>query len=135
MAQSWSIQQEGDQYFLRLPLRRAEKEDVFEQMQNYVDTHLSDRITLRHVAQHCGISTSSVSQIFQKRIGLSFHRYLTQRRLSAAEALLLSGVPLEQIYKTVGYQDYSSFFRAFRSRNHCSPTQFLQIHSRKQDPG
>lgn len=89
----------------------------------YVEDHLFQNLTLEIVASACGISTSYVSQLFRKHLGISFCQYLAKRRMETARQLIQSGIPLAEVSKTVGYQDYSSFYRTFRKQFGCSPAR------------
>ena len=100
------------------------KQDLLEGIIAYVDEHLEGRITLQMVAEHFHVSVSTVTQLFQHRTSTTFHGFLTERRMAAAEVLIRDGVPLEEVGKRVGYTDHSSFYRAFRQFHGVSPREF-----------
>ena len=91
---------------------------------NYVDAHLNERITLKIIATHCGVSVSTVTQMFQKQANSTFHDFVTGRRMVVADRLIREGIPLEQVGKLVGYQDHSTFYRAFRQHFGVSPREY-----------
>lgn len=109
---------------LLLPVQIETGDGRLDKIRAYVEEHFADKITLEDVARHCGVSVSTVVQLFQKQLGMGFHQYLTKHRMMAAEALICAGVSLEQVYKMVGYRDYSSFYRAFRKFYQCSPRTY-----------
>lgn len=100
------------------------KPELLEQIVHYVEAHLSERITVADIAARFWVSQSTVSQLFRKKMGISFYRYVTQRRLLEAKLLIRSGVPMEQVSIAVGFQDYTTFYRAFKSEFGQSPAQF-----------
>ena len=100
------------------------KQQLLDQICTYVDTHLTERITLQIISEHFHVSISTVTQLFQKKAGLTFHQFLTNRRMAAAKELIARGVPLEEVGKQVGYNDHSSFYRAFRNYYGTSPRDF-----------
>lgn len=102
----------------------AGKPELLDQIINFVEAHLSERITLADVAARFWVSQSTVSQLFRKKMGISFYRYVTQRRLLESKLLIKTGVPMDQVSISVGFQDYSSFYRAFKSEFGLSPAQF-----------
>lgn len=106
---------------------RAEKPQLLDQVLAYVEQHLSERITLPEIAHHFYVSESTVSQIFRKKMGISFYRCVTQRRLIAAKSLIEEGLLLENVGQQVGFADYSSFYRAFRQEYGISPRQYRKI--------
>lgn len=102
----------------------SSKPELLEQIINYVEAHLSERISVSDVAARFWVSQSTVSQLFRKKMGISFYRYVTQRRLLEAKLLIKTGVPMDQVSIAVGFQDYSTFYRAFKSEFGLSPAQF-----------
>ena len=105
----------------------AEKPELLDQVLAYVETHLAERITLGDIAKHFWVSQSTISQVFRNKMGVSFYRCVTQRRLIAAKSLIIEGLPLEAVGQRVGFSDYSSFYRAFKQEFGISPRQFRKM--------
>lgn len=110
-------------------LTKAEKPELLDQVIVYIEEHLSEKITLADVARHFYISESTVTQTFRKKMGVSFYRCVTQRRLIAAKGLILQGLPMDTVGERVGFTDYSSFFRAFKQEYGLSPSQYKKLQS------
>ena len=110
-------------------LMTAEKPALLEQLLAYIEMHLAEHITLIGTAQQFYISSSTVSQLFSGKMGVSFYRYVTQRRLIAAKSLIEQGHLLEHVATQVGFQDYSSFYRAFKQEYGISPRQYRTLHT------
>jgi AraC-like DNA-binding protein len=103
---------------------------LLEQITAYVDAHLTEKLTLKDISAHCGVSVSTVTQLFQKRATTTFHDFVTQRRLEMAQKLIREGMPLEQVGKEVGYRDHSTFYRAFLRHFSLSPREYrMQMQS------
>lgn len=100
-----------------------------EQILRYIQAHLSEPISLSHTAQKFHISESTLTHLFHREVGISFYRCVTLRRLIRAKSLIAQELPLEQISQQVGFSDYSSFYRAFKSEYGISPAQFRRIAS------
>ena len=105
----------------------AEKPELLDQVLAYVETHLAERITLGDIAKLFWVSQSTISQVFRNKMGVSFYRCVTQRRLIAAKSLIIEGLPLEAVGQRVGFSDYSSFYRAFKQEFGISPRQFRKM--------
>ena len=106
------------------PSTAQRKSAMMKKITAYVDAHLHERITLKIVATHCGVSVSTVTQLFQKQADETFHDFVTKRRMVMADSLIREGIPLEQVGKMVGYQDHSTFYRAFRQYFGISPREY-----------
>ena len=102
------------------------KQDLLERIGTYVEANLHRRVTLQEISGEFKVSVSTVTQLFQKRANTTFHQYLTHCRMEAAQELIRSGVPLEEVGRQVGYTDHSSFYRAFRQTFGVSPREFKQ---------
>lgn len=109
----------------------AEKPELLDQILDYVERNYASRITLSDIARRFYVSEGTVTQTFRKKMGTSFYRCVTQRRLIAAKSMILDGVSLEDVAAQIGFSDYSSFYRAFRQEYGISPRQFRKM----QDPG
>ncbi len=103
-----------------------------DQITAYVDANLTEKITLKVISAHCGVSVSTITQLFQKKTAITFHDFVTQRRMEIAQKLIREGVPLEQVGKEVGYRDHSTFYRAFHRQFGLSPREYrIQVTAAK----
>ena len=110
-----------------LDLLKAEKPDLLDEVLAYVENHFSDRITLEETAKHFYVSVSTITQLFRQKMGTSFYRCVTQRRLISAKTLIREGKSLEDVSRAVGFADYSSFYRAFKKEYGITPRQYTQL--------
>ena len=105
-------------------LRQHNQEQLLEEICTYARKHMTQKITLKEVAKHCGVSVSTVTQLFRKLQKDTFHNYVTKQRMEQAENLIREGVALEEAGRQVGYTDHSSFYRAFCQIHGKSPREF-----------
>lgn len=106
---------------------QAEKPELLDRVMAYIEDHLSEKITLEETASAFYVSVSTITQLFRQRMGTSFYRLVTQRRLIAAKTRIGQGENLEDVSRAVGFQDYSSFYRAFKKEYGISPRQFTKL--------
>lgn len=104
-----------------------EKPELLDRIMGHVESHLAEKITLPDIAARFWVSQSTISQLFRKKMGISFYRYVTLRRLTEAKVLIKTGIPMDQVSIAVGFQDYSTFYRAFKSEFGISPAQFRKM--------
>ena len=119
----------------RQGVEEAEKPELLDRIMAYIEANLSARITLADTARQFYISESTVSQLFRRKMGVSFYHCVTQRRLIAAKALILEGVALEAVAGRTGFTDYSAFYRAFRQEFGISPRQYRSLQEGNRNKG
>lgn len=105
-----------------------EEPELLDEVMAYIEAHLDDKITLAAAAHRFWVSESTISQLFRRKMGVSFYRCVTQRRLISAKSLITDGVALETVSQRVGFRDYSTFYRAFRGEYGISPRQYRKMH-------
>lgn len=106
---------------------RAKKPELLEQVMAYIEDHLQEKITLEEIARQFYVSVSTITNLFRQKMGTSFHRCVTQRRLIAAKSRISAGENLEDVSRAVGFSDYSSFYRAFKKEYGITPRQYTQL--------
>ena len=109
------------------PVLKAEKPDLLNEVLAYIELHLDEKITLEETAKHFYVSVSTITQLFRQKMGTSFYRCVTQQRLIAAKTCISQGMSLEDVSRTVGFADYSSFYRAFKKEYGITPRQYTQL--------
>lgn len=102
----------------------AEKPELLDRVMAYIEGHFFEKISLSDIARHFYVSESTISQLFRKKMGVSFYRCVTQRRLISAKNLILKDIPLEDVAQQTGFSDYSTFYRAFKGEFGISPRQY-----------
>lgn len=102
---------------------KAEKTELLDQVTAYIEQNYHRHILLSDLAKRFYVSESTISHTFKEKVGVSVYRYVTQRRLIAAKALLSENAPLDDIAAQVGFADYSTFYRAFKKEYGISPRQ------------
>jgi AraC-like DNA-binding protein len=69
-----------------------------------------------------GLSEARVRRLFHYEVGVTFARYIRQRRLAHASVLLQDwALPIKQIANDCGYEDVSNFYRDFRQAYGVTP--------------
>ena len=91
----------------------------------YINEHYREDLSLDMLANQFFISKYHLSREFNRLVGTSVYRYITQKRLVVAKQMLTEGVPSSEAFQHCGFGDYSSFYRAFRSEYQISPKEFV----------
>lgn len=106
---------------------KTEKPELLDNLVGYIESHLSERITLADTASRFFVSESTIGQTFQKKMHVSFYHYVTQRRLIAAKSMVLEEPNLDVLSEKVGFTDYSTFYRAFKKEFGISPREYRNL--------
>ncbi|MDF2715203.1 MAG: hypothetical protein K0R28_2128 [Paenibacillus sp.] len=98
-------------------------------IKRYIEKHATEQLTLKGIARQHGISVSSAAHLFKQAFSQSIIRYVVEVRLSiAAERILHTDLPMEEIAETTGFRSYPYFCRVFRSRFQMPPSIYRKNH-------
>jgi AraC family transcriptional regulator len=100
-------------------------------VKSYIEENLGNPITLRELASLACVSVRHFERAFRQSLGVPPHRYVLERRVSAARDLLLThpNLPIEGIARRVGFSSASHLSAAFSRRMGCSPATFRRLHA------
>ncbi len=90
---------------------------------DYISGNLSRELTVKSLAKIANVSPSSLTHKFKKEVGIPIHRYVMQKRMVYAKELIDSGESPSKIYASLGYNDYSSFYKAYLGYFDASPSE------------
>lgn len=106
----------------------AEKPELLDRIMAYIEETYNTPLSIGNIARKFYVSNSTVSHLFHQKLGVSFYRYVMQRRLIAGKLLIEKGVPMEVVATKIGFQVYSGFYRAFKQEFGISPRQYRKIY-------
>jgi AraC family transcriptional regulator len=92
---------------------------------DYVEDHLSDDIAVADLASVAHLSVFHFTRAFASAVGMPPHRYVSQRRLERAKAMIVAGgTSIAQIALMCRFSSQSSFTRAFRRATGVTPAEY-----------
>jgi len=93
--------------------------------QNYIDENYLKQLTLEDVADYVHLSVYYFSHMFKKEIGMTFVEYVTEKKISKAQQLLLTtDLSISDIAREVGYWDSNYFGKVFKNTVGTTPSQY-----------
>lgn len=107
------------------------REDIDALMDEAAERLAHDSGQLPDLAHALGISPATLRRRFVARHGMPPKAYQLRLRLDRAkEMLTLTDQTIEQVARSVGFDDSYYFSRLFHAREHCSPSEFRRQHRR-----
>ena len=92
----------------------------------YMQSHLSEKLTVQELAEYVHISPRHFIRKFQTEMNEKFTDYLAHIRVQAAIQMLEAGRDVKSIPEAVGYRDEKSFYSVFRRFAGCSMREYQQ---------
>ena len=89
--------------------------------------HFQEPITVETLASQGCLSLFHFKRLFKEVYGLAPYQFIRNLRMEKARALLHTGMPVNQVCKSVGWEDSSSFIRLFKKKFAMTPAQFQQM--------
>ncbi|MBQ0758797.1 helix-turn-helix domain-containing protein [uncultured Zhongshania sp.] len=104
---------------------RHHRDDNIHHVQDWLDRHFAEAVSFQVLACNAGMSKSTFLRRFERATGEKPARYLQRLRIEAAKHRLInSDDNIKTISINVGYRDFSSFSKAFKSVTTHSPKRF-----------
>jgi AraC family transcriptional regulator len=96
-----------------------------QRVQDYIETHLDDRLTLTVLAEIACLSPYHFSRSFKQAVGVGPQRYVMRRRLERAKTLMRrTRQPLAAIAQETGFADQSHLTSIFRRETGLTPARY-----------
>ncbi|HJS35728.1 MAG TPA: AraC family transcriptional regulator [Pseudoxanthomonas sp.] len=121
---------------LSLQSRRPPRDDTrgralpawrLRRVQEYVEAHLDEPLSLLELAAVAGYSGSHFKALFKQATGVAVHQYVLQRRVERARTLLLQGEQrIGDIALAAGFSHASHMARCLRRMLGIGPSQLLR---------
>jgi AraC family transcriptional regulator len=110
---------------LPLPTSKGLSAERLRRVRDYVEAHLDDDLSLTVLADIACLSPYHFSRSFKEATGVGPQRYVIQRRIERAKALMRrTNQPLALIAQDAGFADQSHLTSTFRHEIGVTPGQF-----------
>lgn len=119
------IQKVGQPFHCPVPPCREE----IEQACAFMETHLSQRISLDDICREVGLSKSTLLRAFTKSKGVTPYSYLESIHIDKAKKMLEQGIPPASVALETGFSDQSHFTNYFSRFIGLSPGMYQDIFS------
>lgn len=115
----------------RMPIER-ENARYMESALKYMQDNCFDKLTLKMLADHLGLTQSYCSKYMKRNTGMTFVEYLNAMRVNNAQRLLIyTGRNITEIAEQAGFLSVQTFNRVFKAQTGLSPSAYRK---RKRQP-
>lgn len=101
----------------------------------YLNRNLHENLTIEKLARIFHVNKYYLMHRFKKYTGYTVYGYLKHKRLLAAKSMLDGKTPISDICEKCGFNNYSSFIRAFKEEFGLPPKQYysrIVLHERRR---
>lgn len=103
-------------------------QEIVEDVQTILENRYDEKIQLKNLAQDVGLSPFYLNRLFKEKTGFTPRQYLEKVRIQKAVLLLkTTDLSSTEIGFQVGYENLSSFYKAFKNVTGCSPGEYRKM--------
>lgn len=107
-------------------IKNRDKTQFYHSILAYIDQHIREPISVKHVAEAFAISPNYLSSSFKSHFGVSFVEYVNRKKIEKAkETLLSSNLKIYEVAEQLGFENTYYFSKVFRKIEGMSPREFI----------
>ena len=92
---------------------------------DFIDDNIAGKLTADGVAETFYINKKQLYSLFKKAFNKTFHRYVDEKRMALAVALLKNTeLRVVDVAEKCGYGDYNHFIQTFKKQTGITPLKF-----------
>lgn len=91
----------------------------------YMEIHTLENIKLEQVASEFYVSPNYLSSLISKETGITFQQHMMKNKMAVSKQMLDdTRMRVEEIAYAVGYENYVSFYNAFKRLEGITPSEY-----------
>ena len=103
-------------------------------MLKYIESHFSEKLSIKEIASSANISRSEADRCFQKYYQISPMKYVIRHRIEYAKLHLRStSLSVKEVGYQCGFQDTSYFVKTFRKHMLITPSEYKTLSNIKDN--
>ena len=103
--------------------KEVKEEDVTMILIDYIENHIKEDLSLANIAADLHYSESYLSNRFKQTMKCSLMKYIRSKKIILAHAMIQEGKKASDVCEELGFNDYSTFYRAYVKETGMSPTK------------
>ena len=105
--------------------KKDSADNLVDEIRLYINNNITSPLSLKTIANRFFISEQYLCRIFKKSMNITVHQYISAKRIKTFETLVKSGTGIQAACMKAGFNDYSSFYRAYKKHTGDSPRCLL----------
>ena len=94
----------------------------------FIRLHAMEGLSLNEVSKKLCISANYLSALIRKETGVTFHEHVLSAKMQIARTMLADPrILVNEVAHAVGYNNYISFYNAFKRIEHMTPTEYRNL--------
>ena len=89
----------------------------------FINQNLQEELSLSLLCERFYLSKAHLNRIFKQATGSTVWNYILIKRLILAREMLSAGKSPTEVFSACGFQDYTTFYRAYKKHFGVSPKQ------------
>lgn len=116
------------------PKRAAKPDAALVKSIEYINSHLSEELTLEKISEVCGLSPNYFSNLFRSQTGVKLWDYIGEQRINLATKYLLENPsePIISIALRCGFNNCPNFNRTFKKITGQTPKKYKTLIVRQE---
>ena len=111
-------------------LRNDKTNALFESINDYVASHIGERLYVKDIAERFGYNEKYLTTLFREKTGVSLKQHIISMKQARAQFLLCNtSASIAEISYNLSYWDEQSFSTAFKKYCGMTPTEFRRMYS------
>ncbi len=90
---------------------------------NYINDNITTDLSIENISKHLNVSPTHLSRIFKKISDVTIYQYILSKRLALSQQYLAQGTKTAIVAQECGFNDYTTFFRAYKKKFGCAPKE------------
>ncbi len=95
-------------------------------LKDYLDENITAPLNLDEISRRFFMSKYYLCHLFKEETGITISDYVSLKRIAAVREYLNKDIPITEVYRHCGFNDYSTFYRTVKKYTGKKPSEFYK---------